>query len=131
MGQPCRVHHAVALAAFLFLSAPASAKGQREPLLSSLPRAQADAANAIAAACMGQGWTVRNRTDFSLECVDTRAEPQSSASFSLAEQTGETLVQVTTRQVVWPGPDPVFGPSWSLAEKVSAMLVSIGATPRQ
>lgn len=130
MGQPRRIHYAVALALSVFVSAPGSAKSQREPLLFSLPQAQAESVNAIAAGCMARGFVVRNRTEFSLECVDTKADPQPSAEFNLAGQGGETLVQVTTRQVVWPGPSPVFGPSWRLAEKVSAMLAEIGASAR-
>lgn len=130
MGNANRIYYAVALALSFPLAVPAAAKTPREPIVASLPQAQADTANAIAAACMGRGWVVRNRTEFELECVDTKAEPHASASFSFAGQAGETLIQVTTRQVVWPGPSPVFGQSSALARKVAAMLAEVGAALR-
>lgn len=130
MGNANRLYYAVALALSFPVALPAAAKTPREPIVASLPQEQAGAGNVIAAACMERGWTVRNRTEFELECQDTKAEPHASAFFAFAGKDGETLIQVTTRQVVWPGPSPVFGQSSALARKVAAMLSEVGAALR-
>lgn len=131
MGNAGRIHYAGIIAASVFLTSTAFAKPPKEPVAVELAGSPTDAANAIAAGCIGLGWAVSDRTEFSIACTDTNAQPnQAAVTFQLVGHGGATLVQFTTRQAVIGGFRPIFGPSRKLATEALAMLEKIGATKK-
>ena len=113
--------------ALLALAQPALAKEPdiKEPII--MAYAGEGVADAVAVACIERGLVVSDRTAYELQCTDITGDPQPAATFVFAKSSTGTLIQVTTKEWIAP---KIYSQSRSLARKVSALLIAIGAVPK-